>query len=174
MSRRIGITLTFVSICIGVCTSYVLWLIFSWRVAVQVVTVLVISALGEHYVSGKGYYHYTSINGFFIGRVPLWIPFMWVCAVQSAALFALVFSALGIDVILASGFVALISDLILLEPILSKTLGFWHWTPVECGYFSWVPNEMNGFTAPFGNYFVWLLFPVIANGMLGFLSILFP
>jgi uncharacterized membrane protein len=154
------------SISVAICTSYLLWHIFAYRVVLQIIAILTISALGEHIVSGKGYYHYTERNGVFIGRVPIWIPFMWVSVVQSAALFALYLGAAGVDIILISGFLTFIGDFVLLEPLFSKQLGFWNWTPVENGYFSWIPDSLNKFTAPIGNYLVWIVFPLLTNAIL--------
>jgi uncharacterized membrane protein len=155
-----------ISICFGICTSYLLWQVFAYRVIFQIIAILGISALGEHIVSGKGYYHYTERNGVFIGRVPVWIPFMWLSVVQSSALLALYFGADGVHIILVSGLLTFIGDFILLEPLFSRQLGFWHWTPVENGYFSWIPTSVNRFTAPIGNYLVWIVFPLLTNAIL--------
>lgn len=156
----------FSSICFGTLTSYVLWHFFSYRVFLQIIAVLTISALGEHIVSGKGYYHYTERNGLFIGRVPIWIPFMWVSVVQASALLALYLGAAGVDIILVSGLLTFFGDFVFLEPVFSNQLGFWKWTPVENGYFSRVPDSLKKFTAPFGNYIVWTFFPVFTNMIL--------
>ena len=161
-----------ISIFVGMFTSYLLWQIFAHRVILQIIAILCISAIGEHIVSGKGYYHYTERNGFFIGRVPIWIPFMWVSVVQSSAILALYFGAAGIDIILISGFVTALGDFVLLEPLFSRHLGFWLWTPVENGYFSRVPSSLNRFTAPFGNYLVWIVFPLLANAILDPLNLI--
>ena len=154
------------SICVGVYTSYWLWRIYTYRVILQIFAILVISALGEHIVSGKGYYHYTERNGLFIGRVPIWIPFMWISVVQGSALLALYLGAAGVNIILVSGFFTFIGDFVLLEPLFSKQLGFWLWTPVDDGYFSRIPGALNKFTAPFGNYLVWTFFPLLTNMIL--------
>ena len=159
------------SFCTGVFTSYILWTYFAHRVILQVIAILAISAIGEHFVSGKGYYYYTERNGLFIGRVPIWIPFMWVSVVQGSAILALFFGAAGVDIILLSGLVTFIGDFVFMEPLFSKQLGFWLWTPVERGYFSRVPNSLNKFTAPFGNYLVWIVFPLLANAILDPLNI---
>jgi hypothetical protein len=128
--------------------------------------ILFIAALGEHYVSGKGYYSYTSTNGYFIGRVPLWIPFMWVFVLQGALLFTLIIGLADFLAIYFSGIICLLFDFIIVEPYLCAQKKLWQWTPVEGGYFRFIPNRLNRFTAPVGNYITWFLFPFLLNSSL--------
>lgn len=161
MSVKVGILLTASMTLLGAVTSYSLWLAYGGSVGVQVLVTLLIASVGEHYVSGKGYYHYTPKNGVFIGRVPLWIPFMWVFVVQLTYLIPL---SLGVSVhglCVVAGLLGLVLDMVMVEPILCRMRQLWSWTPVPGGYFSFVPAQLNRFIAPFGNYFVWFLFPFL-------------
>ena len=146
----------------------------SWRVAVQIVVILFIATLGEHHISGKGYYHYTSNNEFIIGRVALWIPFLWVFIIQCAFCAMMFMGVTGLVACVGSGLAASLFDFIVVEPYLSGAKGLWLWKPVSNGYFSFMPTRLNRFTAPFGNYLVWLLFPALANYLLVILLVLFP
>lgn len=157
-------------------TTYLLWPIVGWRVVIQISIIMSIAVAGEHYISGRGYYYYTKVkhNGFFVGRVPVWIPFMWVFVVQGAFAFSLMMGLLMIESLLCSGLLCLTLDLIIIEPLLSRKRALWAWTPVEDGYFGFLPSQLDRFTAPPGNYLVWLVFPIITNWCLYIMTIIFP
>ena len=164
------LTSLFLSLSFAVCNS--LWSFIGWHVYPQAVLILIIAALGEHYVSGKGYYSYTSQNGYFIGRVPLWIPFMWVFMVQSTLLLTLMAGLTSLHAVYFSGIICVFCDLVVIEPLLCSQRGFWEWTVVERGYFRFIPAGLNRFTAPPGNYIVWFLFPFLLNSALYITSLL--
>ena len=156
-------------------TTFWFWEIVNWRIVVQISIVMLVGISGEHYISGKGYYYYTNDkhNGFFIGRVPLWIPFMWVFVVQGMFIIPLLMGLIPIVSVIVSGLLCFILDLVVIEPILSRKRALWAWTPVEKGYLGFLPSQLDRFTAPPGNYLVWFIFPVIANWILCGLVILF-
>jgi len=142
---------------------------FGLIVSIQVLSILIIGTFGEHFVSSQGYYHYTETNGFFVGKVASWIPFMWLFAIQGLFLVGIF---LGLDGISASFFAALMAvslDFAFIEPYCSKRKALWIWNPVQNGYFRFVPEKLNRFTAPTGNYVVWYLFPLLMG-----LLIVFP
>lgn len=168
MSRYIGTSLTILFVFLGVVTLTSLWNQFGFHVIIQIVAILIVASVGEHYVSGRGYYHYTNINGVFVGRVPVWIPLMWVVAIQGAILFSLAIGLVGLQAVLLSGFLLATLDVVAIEPLLSAKYGMWRWTSVDEGYFKFIPSQVNRFTAPIGNYLTWLAFPVILNWFLGF------
>lgn len=173
MSKLLGFLLTMLCASLGAATSYIIWYDVGWYVVIQILVTLSIGGLGEHYVSGRGYYHYTNVNGVFVGRVPAWIPFMWVFVVQGTLLFALLLGLKGFAAVAGSGFIGLLLDSLILEPYLSKSKGLWRWTHVESGYFDFVPPNLNRFYAPVGNYLVWLFFPAIMNWFLQCLVFVF-
>jgi magnesium-transporting ATPase (P-type) len=169
MGSRVGsfIFLVGFSLCATI-TSQLLWHLFSWLILVQLLLIFAIAAIGESFVSSQGYYHYTRQrrNGPFVRNVPIWIVFLWIFFIQGSLLFSL---ALGLDGLTASsmsGMVACATDFFIIEPLLSKYMELWRWTPVKRGYFSFIPTRLNRFTAPPGNYIAWLLFPMIVNGFL--------
>jgi uncharacterized membrane protein len=129
----------------------------------QAAVVLITAAIGEHIVSGKGYYSYTSRNGVFVGRVPLWIPFMWVSLVQGTLLLSLIGGLTGITAVYVSSLICFLADFLIMEPYLCSRKNLWVWKEVEGGYFDFIPESMNRFTAPPGNYIVWFIFPFIQN-----------
>ncbi len=154
-------------------TSNLMWEEFSWRILPHIFLIMTIAMIGEHLVSSQGYYYYTrqERNGPFVRNVPIWIIFLWVFSIQASYLVAL---SLGFDGILAclfSGWLALLADFVLLEPFMSKVMELWLWTPVENGYFRFIPTKLNRFTAPPGNYIIWLLFPIFMNSVLGLLML---
>ncbi|NHJ14295.1 MAG: carotenoid biosynthesis protein [Candidatus Thorarchaeota archaeon] len=132
----------------------------------QSIVVMTAAWMGEHYVSGKGYYYYTPYNGLFLGRVPTWIPFMWVVVIQGGLLLFLFVGFHGFAAAIASGLFCGLIDLAFIEPYLSARKSFWHWTPVSNGYFAFIPEQADRFTAPPGNYIVWFVFPVVLNALL--------
>ena len=153
-----------------------MWELMGWRVLLQLAGIGIIAIVGEILVSSQGYYHYTRqiTNGPFIRNVPLWIPFLWIFSIQSGFLIGLVIGLSGVAACIFSGIFAVIFDLILLEPYFSRRKGFWIWTSVENGYFSFIPKRIDRFTAPPGNYIVWWIFPIMLNYAVVILSFLIP
>lgn len=174
MSKSIGIALTLLFMILTVITSNILWYRFGNLVIIQTIIILVVATAGEHYVSGKGYYHYTPKNGLFIGRVPLWIPLMWIFTIQCSYALFLVLGFGSTDAIALSGVICASVDFYLIEPLMSRRIGMWLWNSVERGYFRFVPPKINRFTAPVGNYVTWLIFPVILNAFLYYSSLILP
>lgn len=173
MSRFLGILLTTLFASLGAATSYIIWYDTGWYVVLQILVTLIIGGFGEHYVSGQGFYHYTRVNGVFVGRVPTWIPFMWVFVVQGTLIAALALGFKGFPAVAGSGLIGLSLDSLLLEPYLSKSKGLWLWNRGKRGYFDFVPPNLNRFYAPVGNYLVWLFFPVVMNWFLQCLVFVF-
>ncbi|MHA1615609.1 MAG: hypothetical protein ACTSYJ_12250 [Candidatus Thorarchaeota archaeon] len=167
MSRYIGASLTLLFAFLSVVTLTPLWHLFGFHAIIQTVGILIVASVGEHVVSGRGYYHYTNVNGVFVGRVPVWIPVMWVFVIQGALLFSLTMGLVGLQAILLSGFLCASLDILAVEPLLSAKYGMWRWTSVDKGYFKFIPAQVNRFTAPFGNYLTWLIFPILLNWLLG-------
>ena len=155
-------------------TSHLMWSFFEWRVIPYVIIIFFVAAIGENLVSSQGYYHYTKqdTNGPFFRKVPLWIMFLWVFSVQICFIGAVFFGLSGLSACFMSGIFASIGDLLLLEPYLSRTKELWRWTPVENGYFRFIPTKIHRFTAPPGNYITWLVFPILANWFLVYLMII--
>jgi hypothetical protein len=153
-----------------------LWQIFLWKLTVQMLFVLTVGTVGEHYVSSQGFYHYSQCgrNGPFLGNVPIWIPLMWLTIVQGTLVMTLLLNITGLMACVIAGLTALAADSLLIEPILSKRMGLWRWTSVERGYFAFVPHRLKRLTAPFGNYVVWFGFVGIANYLLVALVTIFP
>jgi len=166
MVHIVGGVLTSVFLALSFVVCNLLWSFVGWYVYPQAVIILIIAALGEHYVSGKGYYSYSLQNGYFVGRVPLWIPFLWIFMVQSTLLITLMAGLSGIQAVYFSGIICMFCDLLVIEPFLCSQKRFWEWTTVERGYFRFIPAEFNRFTAPPGNYIVWFLFPFLLNSAL--------
>ncbi|TFF96460.1 carotenoid biosynthesis protein [Candidatus Thorarchaeota archaeon] len=173
MSRVFGLAATSLFAGLSVGSSYLLGIRFEWAVAIQVFVTLVIAAVGEHRVSGEGYYQYKELNGVFLGNVPVWIPFMWVFVCQTCLIISLVVGFQSLAAAICAGITGLVIDLIVIEPILSRgPYALWHWSPVTDGYFSFLPSHLNRFAAPFGNYIVWFFFPFLMSLLLGFLNTL--
>lgn len=174
MSRINGIILTSGFFVLASITSYMIFQIFSLILFVQLFVILLVAALGEHYVSGKGYYHYSQTNGLFIGRVPTWIPLMWVFFVQASFIVPYLFGIHIIIAVLISGVLCAAFDLIVVEPILCRMKKLWSWTTVDEGYFDFVPEQLDRFTAPPGNYVTWLIFPILMNWSLLTAGVILP
>jgi len=172
MSKRVGLVLTVLFGILAVGTSSYLWHVYGFPALLQTVAIVLVAAGGEHFVSGKGYYHYTHINGVFIGRVPAWIPLLWVAVIQSSLIVPLMVGTSMIEAITISGLLCFSLDFYLLEPLLSRKLGMWRWTAVERGYFRFIPKQVNRFTAPFGNYLTWLIFPIVLNSFLRYMILM--
>ena len=99
---------------------------------------------------------------------------MWVFVVQGALVISLAVGLPAVGAIVASGLLCLVLDLVVIEPVLSRKRALWAWTSVEGGYLGFIPSQIDRFTAPPGNYLVWLIFPIITNWVLYGLLILFP
>lgn len=142
-----------------------MWSIVGWRVFLQGLAILIIATIGENLISSQGYYHYTrqEINGPFIRDVPAWIPFLWVIVIQWSFLLGYGVGMNDVYACIFSGLIAALVDLLLFEPWMSRRKELWVWTPVEDGYFKFIPPGLHRFTAPPGNYLVWLAFPIILN-----------
>jgi hypothetical protein len=155
-------------------TSHIMWGYFEWRIIPYLLIILSVAAVGENLVSSQGYYHYTkqNANGPFFINVPLWIVFLWVFCVQACYIGSIYLGLSGFSACFMSGILASIVDLLLLEPYLSRTKELWRWTPVENGYFRFIPPKAHRFTAPPGNYIAWLMFPILANCFLVTLMII--
>lgn len=166
MSVRNGILMTACMVFLGAATTHMLYQSHGLAVGIQIMATLAIAITGEHYVSGQGYYQYTPTNGIFIGRVPVWIPFMWLVIIQSAYLIASSFGMSGMTGALSAGIIGMLCDMIFIEPVLCRMGGLWEWKSVPNGYFSFVPATLNRLIAPFGNYFVWFLFPFLMGSLL--------
>ena len=166
MSKKVGVFLTLLCLMLVATTSGFLLMRFGHWVFIQLLLIMIIATAGEHYVSGKGYYHYTEKNGLFFGRVPLWIPLMWVAVIQGSFSLLLILGFGSTEAIALSGVICASLDFYLIEPLLSRKIGMWLWNSVERGYFGFVPSRVNRFTAPLGNYITWMIFPVILNGLL--------
>lgn len=173
MSRVFGLAATGLFVALSAVSSFVLALRFEWAVAIQVFVILVIATAGEHRVSGEGYYRYTPVNGLFLGNVPLWVPFLWVFTCQSALVVAILIGFPSLAAAFCAGLIGLLVDLLLVEPLLSRgTYALWYWTSVHDGYFSFIPEKMNRFAAPIGNYIVWFGFPFLMSLALGGINLL--
>jgi hypothetical protein len=173
MSRRNGLLLTVIFWTLGFLTSSYLFGIYGWIVSLQLVSILAIGSFGEHIVSSQGYYHYTELNGLFIGKVASWIPFMWAFVIQGLFIVGLWFGLDGFSCSIFSGVSGSLIDFALIEPFCSKRKSLWVWKQVEKGYFSFVPERFNRFTAPTGNYATWFVFPVLMSLMIVIPSMLF-
>ncbi len=176
MWKSPGYALLASSVSVSVLLYTLLWEIFLWKIAIQALFVLTIGTVGEHYVSGQGFYSYSQCgrNGPFLGNVPVWIPLMWLAVVQGTLVITLLLDITGLVACVIAGLTALTVDALLIEPIMSKRMGLWEWTSVENGYFDFVPHRMKRLTAPFGNYVVWFGFVGIANYLLVALVTVFP
>ena len=153
-----------------------MWLFLGWITFVQIVFVIIVAIIGENYVVEKGYYRYSSANSPFIRNVPLWIIPLWLYMIQITALLGhalglglvdIVIQPLfrwgGIVVCLFSGLLCFLIDFVIIEPLFSKRLDLWSWHSINNGFFSFIPEKYNKYTAPAGNYIVWFGFPVFAG-----------
>ena len=157
-------------------STYWMFQYVGWSALAQLAGIVFVAAIGESYVSSQGYYEYSKndINGPFIRNVPVWIPFLWIFSIQTAFLTGLILGLSGIEACLLSGVLALVFDLAFLEPYLSRKKELWIWTSVANGYFRFIPSEVDRFTAPPGNYIVWLVFPILMNYGTILLSMILP
>jgi hypothetical protein len=155
-------------------TTNILWMRFGWHILTQILLIISITWIGEHLISSQGYYYYTrhETNGPFVRNVPMWIFFLWVFSIQASLLISISLGFSGVSACLMSGWLASLVDFIFFEPFMSRMMQLWRWTPVENGYFAFIPSKFNRFTAPPGNYLTWLFFPILANCFLGIMMIL--
>lgn len=147
-------------------TTVFLFKSYGLLVLIQYLLILLVSLVGEQIISSWGYYHYTNKNHVFIGPVPASIPFFWVFFIQFSLIVARNFFSKDFGLIFFSSLITLLLDSVFIEPYLSKKKGYWVWTPRENGMFNFVPKQVNRFTAPFGNYFTWFMFPFLMNALL--------
>jgi hypothetical protein len=146
-------------------STYWMYQYVGWSALVQPAGIILVAAIGESYVSSQGYYEYPKnhSNGPFIRNVPIWIPFLWIFSIQAAFVTGLIFGLSGLEACLLSGLLALVFDLLFLEPYFSRQKELWIWYSVQNGYFRFLPSQLDRFTAPPGNYLVWLIFPILMN-----------
>ena len=147
-----------------------------WSVLVQLAGIIMVAVFGESLVSSQGYYQYPkkNDNGPFIRNVPIWIPFLWIFSIQTSFLTGLVFGLSGIQAAVLSGILAVVFDLVFLEPYFSRRKELWIWDSVADGYFKFIPKQLDRFTAPPGNYITWLFFPIVMNYGTILMSMIFP
>ncbi len=157
-------------------STYLMWNYVGWSVLVQLVGIVLVALFGESFVSAQGYYEYPKKddNGPFFRNVPVWIPFLWIFSIQASFLVGLVFGLPAIQACILSGILAAVFDLVFLEPYFSSHRELWIWDSVEDGYFKFVPTKLDVFTAPPGNYFTWLIFPIVINFGTIIVSTIFP
>lgn len=157
-------------------STLLMWYYVGWSVLFQLVGIVLVALFGESFVSAQGYYEYPKKqdNGPFFRNVPVWIPFLWIFSIQASFLIGLVFGLHAIQACILSGILAAVFDLVFLEPYFSSNRELWVWDSVEDGYFKFVPTEMDVFTAPPGNYFTWLVFPILINFGTILLSVMIP
>ena len=157
-------------------STWLMWYYVGWSVLFQLVGIVLVALFGESFVSAQGYYEYPKKqdNGPFFRNVPVWIPFLWIFSIQASFLIGLVFGLHAIQACILSGILAAVFDLVFLEPYFSSHRELWIWDSVEDGYFKFVPTELDVFTAPPGNYFTWLIFPILINFGTILLSLIMP
>lgn len=157
-------------------STWLMWYYVGWSVMFQLVGIVLVALFGESFVSAQGYYEYPKKqdNGPFFRNVPVWIPFLWIFSIQASFLIGLVFGLPAIQACILSGILAAVFDLVFLEPYFSSHRELWIWDSVEDGYFKFVPTELDVFTAPPGNYFTWLIFPILINFGTILLSLMIP
>ena len=146
-------------------STYWMFQYVGWSALAQLAGIVLVAAIGESYVSAQGYYQYprNDSNGPFIRNVPVWIPLLWIFSIQTAFLTGLIFGLTGFEACMLSGLLAAAFDLLFLEPYFSRQKELWIWYSVKNGYFGFLPSQLDRFTAPPGNYFVWLIFPILIN-----------
>jgi len=161
---------------LSVLSTFLMWNYVGWSVLVQIAGIILVAVFGESLVSSRGYYQYPKKegNGPFIRNVPIWIPFLWIFSIQTSFLTGLVFGLPGIQACVLSGILAVVFDLVILEPYFSRQKELWIWDSVADGYFKFIPKQLDRFTAPPGNYITWLFFPIVMNYGTILMSMIFP
>ena len=145
---RLSELLTGGSLALSFYTCWLLWNRVGWVSSLQIIFILLVSILGENYISGRGYYQYSEVNCYFIGRVPVWIPLMWIIVIQGSFLVVSLTYPFNWMGILASGVVCSLLDLFIIEPYFCRRKMLWSWNPVKNGYFDFIPESLYRFTAP--------------------------
>ncbi|MHA1138187.1 MAG: hypothetical protein ACTSSE_17040 [Candidatus Thorarchaeota archaeon] len=161
---------------LSVLSTFLMWNYMGWSVLVQIAGIILVAVFGESLVSSQGYYQYPKkeSNGPFIRNVPIWIPFLWIFSIQTSFLTGLVFGLSGIQAVVLSGILAVVFDLVILEPYFSRNKELWIWDSVSDGYFKFIPKQLDRFTAPPGNYITWLFFPIVMNYGTILMSMIIP
>ena len=156
--------LTFFTL-LSILSSFLMWNYVGWSVLIQIAGIVLVAVFGESLVSSQGYYQYPKKgdNGPFIRNVPIWIPFLWIFSIQTSFLTGFAFGLSGIQACVLSGILAVVFDLVILEPYFSRQKELWIWDSVADGYFKFIPKQLDRFTAPPGNYIAWLIFPIVMN-----------
>ena len=123
------------------------------------IIVFTVALVGENMISKAGAYSYNMEHKPVIGRVPLFIPLLWL-TMNLGSLFVsyVTLSTIGITdglyIVMISAIIPLVFDLLLFEPKLSKERNVWVWQKTTKLY------------APYDNYLVWFAFPFLANLLL--------
>lgn len=132
------------------------YLTFGTVTMLYAIVVFTVALVGENMVSKTGSYSYNMEHRPIVGRVPLFIPFLWL-AINLGSLFLAytTFQTAGISngllIAFTSATIPLFIDLLLLEPKLSRERNVWVWHSTTKLY------------APYGNYIVWFAFPFLMN-----------
>jgi len=158
-NRRIHIIL--LTIFFAMSTFFVLYSYLSFGLPVMLYTIIVltIALVGENLITRAGAYSYNLDHKPIVGKVPLFIPLLWL-SMNLGSLFVsyIVFQSMGIvnglQIALFSAMIPLLIDLLFLEPKLSKKRQVWTWETTTKLY------------APYGNYLVWFAFPFLTNLLL--------
>lgn len=162
-SRRIHIFLLSIFLALSTCFIVYSYMTFGMATMLYAISVFTVALVGENLASRTGRYAYNMEHRPVVGRVPLFIPFLWL-AMNLGSLFISyeAFQNIGMTNVLYIAFVSamipLVLDISLLEPKLSKDRNVWTWRDTTRLY------------APYGNYVVWFAFPFLTN--LGFLALL--
>jgi uncharacterized membrane protein len=159
-NRRIHIFL--LSIFFAISTLFIVYSYFSFGIITMLYSIIVftVALVGENLVSKTGTYTYNMEHRPVVGRVPLFIPFLWLALNLGSLFLAYIMLQTagvsnGLIIAFTSAIIPLFIDLLLLEPKLSRERNVWTWRDTTRLY------------APYGNYVVWFAFPFLAN--LGFL-----
>lgn len=132
------------------------YLTFGTVTMLYAIVVFTVALVGENMISRTGSYSYNMEHRPIVGKVPLFIPFLWL-AINLGSLFisykmlSTIGNTNGLHIALISAMIPLFIDLLLLEPKLSKDRKVWVWQSTTKLY------------APYGNYVVWFAFPFLMN-----------
>jgi hypothetical protein len=161
-TRRIHVFLLSVFIFISAIFTIQSYLDFGAMTVLYVAVVLTVAVAGENLVSKTGSYSYNMEHRPIVGRVPLFIPFLWLAMNLGSLYISYEVSHMlnvtsSLYIAMMSAMIPLFIDLLLLEPRLSRGRRVWVWRTTTRLY------------APYGNYVVWFAFPFLMN--LGFLML---